>query len=153
MKVLIIDDTDYKIESLKAFLDGCCSVSELQVAKCFQTGLKALMEFKPRLVLLDMSLPTSQGLDGELEGRDRIYGGRQLLAEMEFEGLSAAVVVVTQYDHFGEGPNSVNLDSLIEQLQKRFPSLVVGGVYYSNVDSLWKDKLRHVLRRESLVRV
>jgi CheY-like chemotaxis protein len=146
MKVLIVDDTDYKTESLRAFLKDCGCASEVQVAKCFQTALRALKEFQPTLVLLDMSLPTSQRSDGELEGRDRIYGGKQLLAEMEFEDLTATVIIVTQYDHFGEGPNAINLNSLLGQLQKRFPTLVAGGVYYSNVDSLWRDKLRTILR-------
>lgn len=142
MKVLIIDDSDYKIRHLKAFLEELNIASELEVARSFQSGIHRLKEFVPDLVLLDMSLPTSERPGGELEGRSRIYGGREVLAEMEFYELKSKVIVVSQFDRFGEPPNSVTLDTLLAQLKRMFPLLFVGGVYYSNVDSLWRDKLR-----------
>jgi DNA-binding NarL/FixJ family response regulator len=146
MRLLIIDDSEYKIQSLQAVVKECLGGSETKVAKCFQTGVRVLNEFKPDLVLLDMSLPTSERSDGELEGRTRIFGGKDILAEMKFEGIKSKVVVVTQFDHFGEPPNSINLETLLSQLKNSFPELYAGGVYYSNVDASWREKLRAILQ-------
>lgn len=147
MKILIIDDTDYKIESLVSLLNSCGFTSNLRVAKSFQTSIPALKEFKPDIVLLDMSLPTSEREDGALEGRPRIYGGKDVLAEMVFEEMTAKVIIVTQFDHFGEPPNSTPLDVLLKELQRDFPHLYVGGVFYSDVDYLWRDQLRALLKK------
>lgn len=146
MKILIIEDSDYKIQSLQSLLKDLELTSELTVAKSFQSGKRALKEHLPDLVLLDMTLPTSERSDGQLEGRTRIFGGKEILAEMEFLGIKSKVVIVTQFDHFGEPPNSIDLKSLFQQLSEKFPNLFLGGVYYSNVDSSWQNSLRKILK-------
>jgi DNA-binding NarL/FixJ family response regulator len=147
MNVLIIDDSDYKIKSLKALLAELDFISDVFVAKSFHSGIRALAEIKPQLVLLDMTLPTSERADGRLEGRTRIYGGREILMEMEEDRIDAKVIVVTQFDHFGEPPNSIDLKTLLTELHDQYPTLFVGGVYYSNVDARWRDNLRETLNR------
>jgi hypothetical protein len=147
VKTLIIEDSEYKIQSLQSLIKEMDIASELQIAKSFQSGKRALQDFKPELLLLDMTLPTSERQDGQLEGRTRIYGGREILSEMEFLGLTAKVVIVTQFDHFGEPPNSIDLKTLLGQLKTRFPNLFCGGVYYSNVDSSWQGNLRGLLQK------
>lgn len=145
MKALIIDDTEYKIESLTGILAECAFISQVRVARSFQSGVHTVKDYRPDVVLLDMSLPTSERPSGELEGRTRIYGGREILAEMDFDELDARVIIVTQFDHFGEPPHSVTLETLLAQLQKSYPKLFVGGIYYSNVDTLWRHKLLTLL--------
>jgi CheY-like chemotaxis protein len=145
MKILIIDDSDYKIQSLQALVNQSGLASRMEVARSFQSGLRAIKDMMPDLVLLDMTLPTSERQDGRLEGRTRIFGVREILAEMELEDIRSRVIVVTQFDHFGEPPNAVNLAVLLEQLKEAYPSLFIGGVYYSNVDSAWQGKLRTIL--------
>ena len=65
---------------------------------------------------------------------------------MNLEDINSKVVVVTQFDHFGEGPNSVNLTVLLNQLKQTYPTLFYGGIYYSNVDSTWQGKLTAMLK-------
>lgn len=147
MKILIIDDSEYKIESLRDMLTSWGLASELQVAKSFHTAAAKLRDFQPDLVLLDMSLPTSERADGQLEGSPRIYGGKHILGEMELYNIQAKVIVITQFDTFGEPPHSLTLDTLFAQLKQRFPRHYVGGIYYSNVDSSWKEKLKKALKQ------
>jgi hypothetical protein len=94
-----------------------------------------------------MTLPTFENRYGEIEGRMRLYGGRELLAEMEFLNLSAKVIIVTQFDRFGEPPNTIELPSLLKQLSQAYPELIIGGVYYSNVNSRWRQELRDMLMK------
>jgi DNA-binding NarL/FixJ family response regulator len=144
MKALIIEDSDYKVEGLSDLISELDMFSEFRIAKSFQSGVRELDLFRPDTVLLDMTLPTSEKTGGQTDGRNRLYGGREILAEMEFLDVRANVIIVTQFDHFGEPPDVIDLNTLINRLMIRFP-FVVGGVYYSNLNSLWRDELRSLL--------
>jgi len=147
MRVLIIEDSDYKIQGLQAFLESHVPDVNIHVAKSFQSGKRLLKELGPDLVLLDMTLPTSERSDGKLEGRNRMYGGKEIMAEMEFLQIKSKVLIVTQFDHFGEPPNSIDLKTLLEQLKSRFPDIFLGGFYFSNIDSSWQQNLRKFLKK------
>jgi CheY-like chemotaxis protein len=145
MNVLIIDDTDYKISGLKAVLANCDFVTEVRVAKSFQSGTRALRQFKPDLVLLDMTLPTTESARGGADGRWRLFGGKEVLAEMRFSNIAAKVILITQFDHYGEHPHRVESKTLIAEMKRDFAEIVVGGVYYSNIDSIWVSRLRDMV--------
>jgi DNA-binding NarL/FixJ family response regulator len=146
MKILIIEDSDYKIQSLISFLNSMQLAEEVEVARSYQTAKKLLKEFSPELVLLDMTLPTSEKPDGQLEGRNRIFGGRDILAEIEFLDVECHVIIVTQFDSFGEPPNTINAKDLFQQLSSKYKRYFIGGVYYSNVDSSWQGQLKLLLK-------
>lgn len=145
MNILIIEDIEYKLQNLQAFLKDWSPNAVIFIAKCFQTGVEALRKDKPDLVLLDMSLPTSERPGGRLEGRNRIFGGKDILEEMEFYDIKAAVIVVTQFERFGEPPNSIDLETLSKRLKNKFPTYFHGAVYYSDSDTTWRLKLKRLL--------
>jgi hypothetical protein len=151
MKVLIIEDSEYKIQSLQGFLKDLGLDKALVVAKSFQTGKRSLMEYRPDLVFLDMTIMTSENEFGQLEGRNRMYGGKELLAEMQYLGLTPKVIIVTQYDHFGEPPNVIDVSTVFQQLKTKFPDIFQGGVFYSNVDLSWQSNLRKLLKKLALI--
>src|SRR5690348_9464414 len=146
MKILIIEDSDYKIQSLLSFLNSMRLGEQVQVARSYQAGKKMLKEFSPELLLLDMTLPTSEKADGQLEGRIRIFGGRDILGELQFLDIDCRVIIVTQFDSFGQPPNTINAKDLFQQLSTKYGKYFVGGVYYSNVDSAWQGQLKIFLR-------
>ena len=149
MKILIIDDSDYKIDSLQSVLRECDMLVDYEVARSFQGGIKKIQSFSPDLILLDMTLPTSERANGELEGRIRLFGGREILSEIDFLELHTKAIIVTQFDRFGEGKNSIDLDTLIQNLITLFKDTVLGGVYYSSIDSTWREKLRLMIEDAS----
>ena len=147
MKALIIDDIEYKIQSLRSVLEKFECIKDIKIAKSFQTGVHAILEYQPDLVLLDMSLPTSERSGGEPEGRNRMYGGREILSEMKSEDIAAKVIIVTQFDNFGHAPNIISLDNLLNQLKRDYPRLFAGGIYYDFADVAWKAKLTTLIKK------
>ncbi len=145
MKVLIIEDTDYKIEGLSRVVSEALPKARVESARAFHTGIDKLRAFKPDIVLLDMTLPTFETKTGELDGRTRLYGGKEVLAEMEFAGVKSKVIIVTQFDRFGEPPDVIEFPALLKQLSKSFPDLIAGGVYFSNVTTRWRSDLLGLL--------
>jgi hypothetical protein len=145
MKFAIIDDSSYKVDSLFTILSRKFPGDSIEVARTFQSGMKLLEDYAPDVVLLDMSLPTSERQDGRIGGRGRIYGGRELMAEMEFMEINPKVIVVSQFETFREDGVSVDLAVLLKELEQDFPALYVGGVFYSTVDNTWECKLDALL--------
>lgn len=152
MKILILDDSDYKIKNIQDALREWSIGDDILVARSFQKGMMAIKNLKPDLVVLDMTLPTSERDDGILTGRSRMFGGREIIEEIAFEQLSLKVIVVTQFDRFGEPPKSLLLEDLIDDLHERFSNMFIGGIYYNNVDTRWREDLRTLLRKSGFVK-
>jgi len=144
MKVLIIDDSDYKVDSLTALVKEFNPSINVRVQRAYRSGVVAAREWQPDLILLDISLPTFELSSREAGGRTRAYGGRDVLGDLDSTDDFAYIIVVSQFDSFGEGHQS--REELMSELHAEFPEWIVGGVYYSVVDSKWREELTELLR-------
>jgi DNA-binding NarL/FixJ family response regulator len=145
MKILIIDDSDYKVEGLMAVIADFSPHANVSVARSFRSGVESAKKSLPDLMLLDMTLPTFEIGSTEAGGRTRPFGGREILRELDAIGLKTRVIIVTQFDRFGERNQS--RDELMNELREEFPDCFVGGVYYSVVDSAWRQALVELLKQ------
>ncbi len=143
MKVLIIDDSDYKVESLTSLVGQVLPLATIKVARAFKSGVSLARQEHPDMILLDMSLPTFEVSSGETGGRTRPFGGREILRELESTGHMTNIIVVTQFDRFGERNQS--REDLMSELKAEFHDRIVGGVYYGAVDSTWRESLAALL--------
>lgn len=145
MNILLIEDSDYKIKNITSLLDELSFKKDIHIAKSFQSGLIEIMQFKPDLIILDMTLPTSDSIEGEAESRIRPFGGEELIREIESEGVEAKVIIVTQFDHFPTTTGSINHNSIFDKMKTEFPTIFHGGVYYSFLDSKWEKNLKELI--------
>lgn len=145
MKILIIDDSDYKLNDIAAVVTHVFPAAQCFTARSFQTGLKAIEDVRADIIIMDMTLPTSERLDQRLDGRLRFFGGRELMAEMELVEITANVIVVTQFDSFVSSNKTVTVKQLLESLSKRFPKIYRGGVHYSIISGAWRAELEDLL--------
>lgn len=144
MKVLIVEDDDEKAADLADFVKNNYQVKDIIVARSLQTGLRAALEEGADLVLLDM---TMRNFDRSLEdegGRPHHFGGKEILRQMKRESIKAAVIVVTNFDRFGEEAEEVTLSELKAELETTFPDYVGTVHYRSNVDR-WKQQLQSLI--------
>lgn len=145
MKIAIIDDSKYKIDGLSALIRSNWPSVELVVARSFQSGMSLLEKERPDLVLMDMTLPTSERPSGRLEGRMRMFGGRELMEEIDFLGLPAQVIIVTQFEEFPDGTSTINVDKLFSNIRSAYPHLFAGGVFYSSIDTRWMTEIKNAI--------
>ncbi len=138
MRIALIENSVYKIEQISELVSKLCPNASIEVARSFSSGRKLLVSNKFDLWILDMTIPTYERTDGALEGDVRIYGGRELLEEMEYYDVIGRAIIVTQFDKFGTGSDAIEFKPLLKQLTVRFPRTLAGGVFYSGVDSNWK---------------
>ena len=130
-KILLVEDDEEKHLELLPFAQQELK-ADVTLARSRQSGVAALLRDHFDLILLDMTMPTYDVTpvveDG---GRSQAYAGRDILQQMERRGISTKVIVVTQFDRFGQAEDEITLEALDAQLEAAFPDIYVGAVYYS----------------------
>lgn len=145
LKILIVEDDEPKRGQVATFLADQFPTCDLHEARAFQSGLKAIMEDCPDMIVLDMSMATFDKSPDEPGGRFQPFAGREILRQMRRQNKNIPVVVLTQYDLFGQGNDVLSLEELDNQLRSGFSAMYLGAVYYNpNVDG-WKEPLYRLL--------
>jgi DNA-binding response OmpR family regulator len=144
MRVLIVEDDDDKARDLNEFLEAHYVVSEIIVARSFQSGLRAVFAGGIDFVLLDMTMRNFDRSVEEDGGRPHHFAGREILRQMLREEVHIPVIVVTHFDRFGEETEEVTLSELKAELRHRFPDYLGTVHYRSNVDD-WKTQLKELI--------
>ncbi|MGA9656531.1 MAG: hypothetical protein WBP56_24285 [Polyangia bacterium] len=147
MKILIIEDDPNKSRELMRFVREDLLQGDVTERRSYQSGLQAAVELKPRLILLDMSMPTYDISSLEKGGRPRPFSGYDILAELKRRNLAVGVVVVTQFESFGTGEETQSLDELAAKMGAEFEGRYWGTVFYEPSESGWRNKLREIVQR------
>jgi len=138
--ILLVEDDEDKREQIISFLNAKVSCNLTEV-RSFQSGLKKLKLTTYDLILMDMSMPTFDISSSESGGRAQPFGGELLLFEMLRRNILTKVIVITQFNLFGEGDEEISLDDLNIRLKKQFPINYIGAVQYSISYTSWQDLL------------
>jgi len=100
------------------------------------------------MVLLDMQLPNFDIKPGEDGYKFRKLAGVDILNELTRKKKLCKVIVITQFETFGEGEFYINLSNLKHMLESRFSKLYINTVFYSPDNSLWQKELSFLLNRK-----
>lgn len=146
MKVLVIEDDKNKLTQIRTYLDGLDKLVVYDFAMSYQSALNKILNYDYKLIILDMSLPNFDITPTEDGEPFRPYGGKQILSEMKRKRIRGDVVVLTQFETFGEGDQQMNLEQLNTELLSTFPDLYKGSIYYKSSQSKWKDELFSYLK-------
>lgn len=143
MKILIVEDDENKRSQLVDFISNLFSFIDIRTAKSFQSGLRAIINSPPDIVLLDMTMPTYDITIEEDGGRPQHYAGREILRQMDRRSLSIPTLVVTGFDHFGEGANYMSREQLHTTLKIDHPAFYRGTIYFNAATEDWKPLLEN----------
>ena len=143
MKILIIEDDEIKREQLISFIEESFPKMHIIAVNSVQGALKKITSGQYDLIILDMTLPTFDYGGDEDGGRIRAYGGRQ----MDRHNIATSVIMVTQFDRFGKGDESLTLEELDLELQAEHQENYKGSVYYNPAYDDWKSSLRDLISK------
>ena len=141
MKILIVDDDNFKRENITNLLTRVSIDCDVSIEKALNPGLRRLFNDNFDIILLDMSLPTFDL--AETENFDP-FGGLAFLQEMKRRNIDTFTIIITQYEIFGEGSTQHTLNTIDEKCKNEFQNYV-GLILYSSSDSAWKEKLVKML--------
>lgn len=141
MKILIIEDDQFKARQLYDYIKSKSPDSLICEKSAFQNGMDAIVNDTFQLLLLDMSMPSFDLNHSKSSGRYRHYGGRDILEEMKRKKINIPTVIVTQFTIFGEGEDQMDWKQLDVLLNEEFPEMYIGLVLYNASSPEWKRSL------------
>lgn len=152
MNILIVEDDLNKLNEVSDFLEKNITGCAITKAKSYQSGLKCITNTFFDFIVLDMTMPTFDASGNEMGGRPRPFAGRDILKEMKRKSIDIPVIIVTQFETFGEDDDKTTLHELNDNLSFEFPYLYKGSVYYHPAQSDWKihlfDLITNIMRKE-----
>ncbi len=146
MRVLVVEDDQYKAKQLSAFLRDSFETAVVDIASSVSSGMNRIKSGEFDLILLDMSLPTYDVGPSEAGGRPQSFGGRELLRYIDRLNIITPVIVVTQYERFSDkGKEHLDLESLNDMLFKQHSLTYQGLVFFASTNDNWRDSLRSAI--------
>lgn len=145
MEILLVEDDEDKREQLILFVNEN-KLGRLTEVRSFQSGLAKIKTHIYDLILLDMSMPTFDISANESGGRSQPFGGELLLFEMQRRGIVSKVIVVSQFELFGDGEDKISIEDLNNRLLDSFSENYIGIVQYSISYTSWKNKILDKLK-------
>lgn len=140
-QILVVEDNEAKLDSIVSLIKKDFSGLTVQTALSVKSAIDFLRQQQPDLIIADMSLPTYDIEKGERGGTPRPFGGIEVFEHLDRYDLDVPVVVVTSYPSIADGENTLNLAQLRDLLQKDFPRIYHGAVYFDSAYSTWENEL------------
>jgi len=144
--VLIVEDDENKRLQLRQFLGELLPSAEFVMKRSLQSSVRSIRESVPELIILDMTLPNYDTTPEEPGGQMYKTGGREFLRQMDRFEINTPVIVVTQFEKFGETHDSMDLPALDSLLRREHSDVYKGFVYYNAAISDWKQELEALVR-------
>ncbi|MES2672063.1 MAG: response regulator [Pseudomonadota bacterium] len=145
MRILVADDEEPKLTSITEWLAEAVPLVEVLVSKSVRSTIDVAVQFRPEIVLLDMSLPTFDIALGESGGRPQGFGGAEVLRHFDGHGLRTKVIVITQYEGFDNNGKKFDLDELSGVLRREHAEIFMDCLHYNVVNDEWKSRLANHL--------
>lgn len=145
MKFLVVEDDSNKAKQIADFLDETYVGCDIILKRSYQSGLKELYSNKFDVALLDMQLPTFDITSGEDGYKFRKLAGIDILSELKRKSHTIKIIIVTQFETFGEGESLVQLSDLKNTLKNQYSTNYLDTVYYNASQSSWKKELKNLI--------
>lgn len=148
-KILLVEDDEDKREQILSFIKNKFKIN-VDEARSYTSAINAIRKLKYDLILLDMTMPTFDITASESGGRAQAFAGELILDEMKRKNIISQVIVVTQFDLFGEGHEEISLFELDNKLKKSYEKIYLGAVQYSISYTSWQETLEDKINLSKL---
>lgn len=141
MKVLIIEDNYNKLDQIESFLVKTVQNIIIDKGNSYNSGIRKIYDAEYDLIVLDMSLPTFDVTPRDSGGIKRAVAGREILQRMEHKEIFTPVVIMTQFEKFGE--DQMSLADLNKELENEFKNTWKATIHYDAGKQNWKNELEY----------
>lgn len=144
MRVIIVEDDQNKAHQIVLYITSLFPNSEIIERQSYQRGLKEILSNDFDLVILDMSIPIFDVIPEERNNSPEAFAGRDILRQMYRHKIESPVVVVSQFETFGDPSNSTSLQVISKDLSNKYTNYL-GHVYYNAAIDDWKRNLENLI--------
>jgi DNA-binding NarL/FixJ family response regulator len=149
MNCLLVEDDAYKATEIETFLKENYNL-EFELRDSYKYGLREAVKDYYDLVLLDMSMLTFNITSEEKGGRPRHFAGEEIIMQMQYREITTPVIIITQFENFGEGSEQINLENLIKRIKDINYVGYKDTIFYSPINNEWKIKLANCIKQLEL---
>lgn len=143
--VLLIEDNKTKANDVKNFISEKHPNVNITIKESLTSGLRDLFSCEYHFLLLDMSLPTREGVMNSSINNFEQLGGHRILSEMKRQNKKIPTILITMFSEFGVGESFLDIKSLDFLLKKDFVDFYKGFVFYSSQNEDWKNSLDNII--------
>jgi CheY-like chemotaxis protein len=146
MKLLLVEDDPNKRDAISSWLKSAFPTASMTVEVALQPATRRIRDERFDCIVLDMAIPNFDPALDRIGGQTRVFGGRDLLRQMKRLHVVVPTVVLTQFETFVRGSETIRRDDLDRELSADHPECYLGMVYYSAAVHGWKDRLMTLMR-------
>lgn len=146
MDILIIEDDDYKLESLKNFALtelGCLNIC---VSESLKEALESIAKNAFDLIFVDMAIPSHPKIAGQGTPVSFNTGGLEVIMELAAMGRSDPCIIITQYPDIEISGEYIPIGSVKTKLPQLLECDVVACILYEEDSDSWELELKEIFR-------
>lgn len=145
MKVLIIEDDDYKADNLAKFTKDTFAAVTISNARSLAEAIDEIDNSNFDLIFVDMAIPSHTPAPGEGAPISFLTGGVDVLLELSELGRKDKCIVITQYPSIEISGEHYALNKAPKMFKQRLNCDVLDCIYYVEGSSQWKYDLTKVI--------
>lgn len=145
-KLLIVEDDDHKIKSLREFLTLEYPEIAFDITHSVSSAFRRLESVEYQFAIIDMSLPSFDNDYGSSSGAPLNFGGEEIVDYIDRLNLDIKVIIFTQYPKFKGTEGELTLEDIANRLKVDYASIYLGTVYYNIASDAWKKDLMHLVK-------
>jgi CheY-like chemotaxis protein len=143
MKILIVEDGEYKVDRVSNFIRDNFKDTTCNVARSYSSANIEIVESTYDLVILDMSLPTFDKVNGTGGGEFRDFGGMDIARQIKRRKIRSDFIFLTQHELFA---GKETLEDIHEKSLKNYDERYKGSIFYEHSGYEWKEKLERIIK-------
>lgn len=143
MKILLVEDDDLKMKDIINIVKSISNSVTIDTAYSVASGVQLAVDNEYDIILLDMTIPNFDQIDGRDGGPSYKNGGELIVRELLDEGVEFRCMVITQYETF----NDETIDQISERITRICGNRYLGYVKYSTMNESWKAELKSKIKQ------
>jgi len=145
MKVLLIEDDEFKQRSIELALRACRPDFLITSADSLYTATAALEDGPFDLIVLDMAIPSHPPMPGQGAPVSFLTGGLDILLELEARGRVDPCIIITQFPEIEISEHFYSVDRAARAIRDNLGYNVIECVAYSSDSDTWLEHFTELL--------
>lgn len=146
MKILIVEDDDYKLERIKSFAEKEFGSVVMIARDNLKVALEAIAEDSYDLIFVDMAIPSHPTMAGQGTPVPFNTGGLSVLMELAALNRKDHCIIITQYPDIEISGEYIPLDQVKEKLPLLLECEVLACIFYDEDNDIWQNELTAVFK-------
>ena len=142
MRILIVEDDEFKAEHLRPILHG---LGEIVLVQSVREAVVTVLSDNFDLVVLDMALPTFTKSTLSSGGTAQAQGGMEVIRALKSRQAQIPIIIVSQYPDLEIEGSFLALQSCPAILRERYQVNLVGAVLFDFDDKSWEETFKGLL--------